>query len=42
MVHVPIAKLRESIVGIICTGCRKSIPLTAEFVEAIRAIPRVE
>jgi len=36
-VYVAIAKL-QSAVGVVCTGCRKSIPMSAEFVEAIAAL----
>ena len=34
---VAITKL-QSAVGVICIGCRKSIPMTAEFVAAMRVI----
>jgi len=32
-----IAKL-QTVVGVICIGCHKSIPMTAEFVAAMRVI----
>jgi hypothetical protein len=34
---VTITKLQQS-VAVICVGCRKSIAMTPEFVEAIRAL----
>ncbi len=36
VVHVPITTLQRGAVGVVCVHCRKQIPLTREFVEAIR------
>ena len=34
-IYIAVAKL-QNVVGIVCVSCRKQIPLTAEFREAIR------
>jgi hypothetical protein len=34
---VAVAKLQDA-VGVVCTSCRKSIPMTPEFVAAMRVI----
>jgi hypothetical protein len=35
-VYIAVAKFEHSIVGVICTGCDKTIPVTPEFLAAIR------
>ena len=35
-IYIAVAKLQQSVVGVVCTGCRKSIPMTPDFLEAIR------